>query len=315
MRNYILVVLSFLSMKGTCQSNCDCFERLYQLSANDTSQSCVDILKDAISFLDTTKRGEYYWEVASLYKAIKQYDSSAVWYEKAVEWGYDLDGLKRYSSQIYSRMDTGRMKAIAFEHRKKVDFSLYEQFVAQLALDQSVRSDALFSTEKYWNKLLPLCEKSFIDSMYQRVDDSTFRFLKWVFENYRFPTFRRLGFFPGGIMAMIMHITAYKNEQATYLLDKLEEFANSCEYRKCDILVLKDRQKYIKEKKTNCGLFGSGQRYLNIEDINKADSIRFAYNRLRLKEEAASWNGKLPANYKPRSYPKNYFCLKKYEIK
>lgn len=315
MHRYLLFLLLCLSFRTYSQSNCDCFDRLYQLANNQTDdQKGIEIFKDALTFLDTNRRGEYYWELGKWYMSIKQYDSSVAWYEKAIEWGYDLDFVKAYLPEVYTRMDTNRMNAVFFEHRKRTNFTLYERFVAQLTIDQSVRNNLLFSNDKYRDTTTPACERAFADTMFQRVDDSTFRFLKWVFENYGFPTFRQLGFHPGGIMAMIMHVTGYKNEQAAYLFNKLDELSNQCQLQKSSILVIRERQKYANEKKSCCGLYGPGQRYLAIEDPSKTDSIRFAYNQLRLKDEASYWNGKLPPGYKPRPYPKNYFCLKKYNI-
>jgi len=254
MCKYLVILLCCLSFKGSCQSRCDCFERLYSLCNVDTDYTrSVAILKDAISFLDTPQRGEYYWEVAQRYKNMRQYDSSALWYEKAIKWGYSLESLKWYSKEVYKRMDTNKIKAIALEHRKKIDFDLHEMFVAQNTLDQAIRGNALFSISKYENTSAPVCERSFIDSMYHRVDGSTFRFLQWVLENYGFPTFHQLGFYPGGISVMIMHVTAYQNENATYIFNKLEELSNNCGYMKSDVLFLRDRQQYINNKKTSCG--------------------------------------------------------------
>ncbi len=317
---YISALFAFLclAIKGNCQSKCDCFDRLYHLAhyESDTLRS-IEILKDAISFLGPSRQGEYYWEVAQSYSKLKQYDSSAAWYEKAIEWGYDIESLKWYSPEVYRRMDTNRIKAITAEHRKKIDPVLYQRFEAQFQMDQVVRSGEFYTIDEKGDTLKGVKRKSLIDSIFQKVDDSTFRFLKWVFRKYEFPTFHELGFFPMGIMPMILHVTDYRNENATYIFNKLREFSNKCEFQRSSLLFLMDRQKYNNDKKSYCGLIGAGQRFLNIEDISKADSIRFAYNQLRLKEEAAYWDGKLklPPDYKPRPYPKNYFCLKKYEIK
>jgi hypothetical protein len=75
-----------------------------------------------------------------------------------------------------------------------------------------------------------------------------------------------------------------------------------------------DRQKYYENKTNISGLCCRKiDRFMVIEDINKADSIRFIYNQIRIKEEALPTDN-VPAGYKPMPYPKNYFCLKKYHF-
>ncbi len=151
MTKYLVFLFCFFSVSAGAQSRCDCFDRLYRLSFFEIDdQKSINMLKDAISFLDSTQRGEYYWQVASRYKDMKQYDSSAEWYMKALIWGYSIGSLKWYSPEVYSRMDTNMINMISFENRKKINFYLYEKFVAQNALDQAIRNDVLFSGEKYW---------------------------------------------------------------------------------------------------------------------------------------------------------------------
>ncbi len=311
MKTIIAAFLCIISINGYCQSKCDCFERLYQLSINDTnSNRGITTLKDAVSFLEPEKAADYYWILAQRFKKMKQYDSSIVWYEKAIESGHEVESIKRTENEIYRRMDTNKINKIILEQRKKINFDLYNMFVSQHAIDQAIRNEDLFPID---DASMRECIIHVLSSAYKTIDDSTFRFLKNVFENYGFPTFHKLGFFPAAINIMILHVTAYKNENATYVLQKLEEFNKYCDYNKFDILMLKDRQMYINEKKNTAGLFGSGERYLYIKDVGKVDSIRFEYNCVRLKDEADTWGGKLPDNYKPRPYPINYFCLEKYK--
>lgn len=313
-----LVLFFFLciSIKGSCQSKCDCFDRLYRLANNQTDTlSSIKILKDALTFLSPERRGDYYWEVAQSYYLLKQYDSAAKWYGEAAVWGYDIDYLKLYAPEVYKRIDTNKVDMALEKNRGKVDPELYKMFATQLEMDQGVRTGKVFSVPGSGDSLIPVHDTSIAKRIMQKVDDSTFRFLKWVFQKYGFPTYHQLGFYPRGMSAMILHVTASRPEQATCIINKLKEFSDQCKYQRSSLLFLMDRRKYYYDKKSYCGLIGAGQRYLYIEDIGKADSIRFAYNQVRLKEEAASWGGELPPGYKPRPYPKNYFCLKKYEIK
>jgi hypothetical protein len=211
-------------------------------------------------------------------------------------------------------MDTNRLISIAMEHGRKVDPALYQQFTNQMKMDQIVRSGEISTAPENGDKPEIIHNDSIKGRLVEKVDDSTARFVKWVLDKYGFPTYRQLNFYPRGFWVEILHVTAHRNANATYVLNRLAELSNKCSFRKSQVLFLKDRQKYYHDRKSYCGLIGAGDRYLYIDDISKADSIRFANNFLRLKEEAASWNGKLPPGYKPRPYPKNYFCLKKYNI-
>lgn len=303
------------SLEAYCQSKCDCFDRLYNLSLNQTDeQRSVDILMDAISFLEPDQKGEYYWEVAESYSHLKQYDSSAAWYEKAIEWGYDLSSLIANAPAVYKRLDTARLNAIAYAHGRQADPALYRQFQYQIEMDQVVRDGEISTVPEHGEKFRVIHNDSIKKRLIDKVDDSTARFVQWVLDKYGFPTYRQLNFYPHGLWVEILHVTAHRNASATHVLNRLTDLSNKCKFRKSQVLFLKDRQKYLNEKKSYCGLVGAGDRYLYIEDVSKADSIRVVYNQLRLNEEAVSWNGKLPPGYKPRPYPKNYFCLKKYNI-
>ncbi|MBS1584823.1 MAG: hypothetical protein JSS82_04695 [Bacteroidetes bacterium] len=315
MGRYLFFLLICCSLEGYCQSKCDCFDRLYNLSLNQTDeQRSVDILKDAISFLEPDQKGEYYWEIASSYKRLKQYDSSAAWYQKAIDWGYDLSSLIWNAPEVYNRMDTNKLNTIAREHGRKADPVLYRQFMNQLKMDQVVRSGEIATAPENGDEPMVIHNDSIKQRLIEKVDDSTARFVKWVLDKYGFPTYRQLNFYPRGFWVEILHVTAHRNANAARVLTKLTALSDECRFRKSQVLFLKDRQKYYNDKKSYCGLTGPGDRYLYIEDISKADSIRLANNHVRLKEEATSWNGKLPPGYKPRPYPKNYFCLKKYNI-
>jgi tetratricopeptide (TPR) repeat protein len=311
-RLFVLAVCTF-AISAFSQDSCDCFDRLYNLSNNqsDNNKSIV-ILKDAISFLDYERGGEYYWEVAHRYCLIRRFDSAAEWYSKAIEWGYSSQKVERDAAEAFEKLDLNRIYQLEQRHRRNIDFFTYEEFVKQNALDQAVRGDVMYSWDDSALKSREVL--SFVDSMIERVDDRTFSFIKMIFDKYSFPTYRELGFTPVGISSMILHLTARNDSNARYVFKELDKFSRACEYLKSDLMLLLDRQKYIATKRTYCGLFGSGERYLSVVDVQKVDSMRFEYNRVRLLDEASANGMKLPVNYVARHYPKNYFCMKKYEV-
>ncbi|MBL7692075.1 MAG: hypothetical protein JNM41_10810 [Flavipsychrobacter sp.] len=311
-RLFVLAVCAFATNTFS-QGNCDCFDRLYNLSNNQTDYNkSIVILKDALSFLDYERGGEYYWEVAHRYYLIRRFDSAAEWYSKAIEWGYSSQKVKRDAVEAFGKLDLNRIDQLELRHRRNIDFFIYEEFVKQNSLDQVVRGDVMYSWDDSALKRREVL--AFVDSMIERVDNRTFSFIKMIFDKYSFPTYRELGFTPVGISSMILHLTARNDSKAIYIFKELDKFSRSCEYLKSDLILLLDRQKYTTSKQTLCGLFGSGERYLSVANVHNVDSVRFEYNRVRLLDEASVNGLKLPVNYVARQYPKNYFCMKKYEV-
>jgi hypothetical protein len=98
-------------------------------------------------------------------------------------------------------------------------------------------------------------------------------------------------------------------------LEKLKELNSDCDYPyKSEILLYMDRKNLYNKKNCLVGLFKSENRFMNILDINAADSIRFEYNCLRIKEDAIKSGQSVPVNYIPKKYPYNFFCSKKYQL-
>jgi hypothetical protein len=310
MKKSLHTFLLFISANCLAQSSCDCFDRLYLL-ANSDSTRYVEIMRDALSFLQPEQKSDYYWEIGDHFYQRKMYDSSVVYYTKAIEGGYSLENVRTSAWETYIRMDTTRMKKIALQYWEKADMELYDKFVSQSAIDQFIRNEEYFPYNEHDS-----CKQQFTSGLYKKVDHSTYEFLKWIFDTYGDPTFAQLGFFPSDITGMMLHVTAYENEDADSLFHELETLNNACNFvQKSKILFMKERQLYYNHRYSYCGLIGSGQRYLYIKDPAKTDSIRFQYNLLRLSDEAKLWNGTLPAGYQPSAYPKNYFCLKNYDTR
>ena len=312
----VFIVISSLSINSYSQSKCDCFDRLRNLSRyydniNDYKMS-ISVLKDAVSFLDADNIGDFYFEIAEAFKSNKEIDSSATYYTKAIQFGYPASWIMERSPEIYKKMDSKKIKRYTQQLKEKIDFDLYDKFVQTLAIDQSFRNDILYPLSETSDKTLSAYKKEIFDTLFSKIDDNTFEFVKWVLDNYQFPSSYKLGFYPKGFMRLIMHTTDKNNEQGKYLFSKLEGLNKQCNFpEKSKILFLKDRQYLYNNKKSLCGLMGHGSQF-EIEHIDDADSIRFSYNQIRLKEFFA--NDSLPKEYKPIPYPDNYFCLKKYHI-
>jgi len=310
MKKTLLYLSLFIATNSHGQSNCDCFDRLYNLANVDTNHRYAEIMNDAISFLPKEQRGAFYRKIGSHYNSSKNYDSAAIYYTKAVECGYDLDVIVRTEPQSYMRMDTSRMKKLAETYRQRIDIELYNAYIGQITLDQAVRNNSLLPDS---NEDTTYCRQRLLTSIEQNIDKGTFHFLKWVFDNYQYPTFEQVGF-DMNLWAMVLHVTAYENHDADYVLKKLTELNKSGSFpERSQILFLKDRQEYQNHRTSEAGAFC--QYYNSIRYGNKADSIRYEYNLVSLKDEANKYRKALPAGYSPQPYPQNYFCLKKYSGK
>lgn len=326
MRLYLFVLFIFFSLTVKSQTQCDCFDRLYNLSMNYSIMGdwhkAAETLKDGISFLNTEQRsGEFYYLLGEAYSHDNKADSAAIYFTLAIKLGYPLNWVKDGYPDIVQKIDPNKLELYAFDLRKKIDFDLYDRFVQALALDQATRNGTLYPENEIYDGTPE--KKAFIDTLTERVDSITSEFVNSILDKYGYPSADELGFYPSGIMGLILHITASDNEMSRKLFIKLSKLNEQCNFpQKSTILFLKDRQKYYKERKDCCGLIGSTERYQSIENINEADSIRFLYNQIRLKEEVSGNDSTSIKNrqqldargYKPTPYPKNYFCNEKYHF-
>ncbi|HXS35581.1 MAG TPA: hypothetical protein VN721_02685 [Flavipsychrobacter sp.] len=281
----------------------------------------ISALKDAISFLDSNRAGDYYFELGDYYSHTTDTDSAALYFTKAIKRGYPLTWIKSGYPTIYSKIDSAKIQKYILDLKAKIDFDLYDKFVQINALDQAVRDGTLYPINDIFHGTPE--QKAFIDTMSIRVDSNTFEFVKQVLEKYKYPIAYNLGFYPSGFMGLLLHITAVDNARSRNLFAILEELNRTCNFpQKSIILFLKDRQKLYNEHNSCCGLFGGINRYSDIVDVNKADSIRLSYNQLRLKEETSRDDTTSIRNrselrskgYKPKPYPKKYFCIEKYHF-
>ena len=328
MKNNILIIaiICWSSAPIKAQTKCDCFDRLYNLSVNyylsKDWEKVISILKDAITFLDSDQVDDYYYELGGYYNRLNNNDSARYYFTKAIQSGYAASSIKRSYPAIFKTIDSNIILKYFISQKTKIDFSLYDKFVGALAVDQSVRDGTLFPEEDIFHGA-PI-KIAFIDTLSRRVDSVNSEFILWFLEKYQFPNEYKLGFYPSGFIALLLHITAYDNKGSRALFSKLEYLNKTCNFpQKSIVLYLKDRQKLYKENKSCCGLTGyDAIRYTSIENVNIADSIRFTYNQIRLKEELTqndtasknTLNELIRRGYKPVPYPNNYFCLKKYHF-
>ena len=316
-KTVVVTICCFTAYFATAQSKCDCFDRLRNLSVyydnNGNEPMAISAMKDALSYLDDSaifNIGEYYAELGEDYMAEKNYDSAVAYYMKAVEWGGENKASLKEKPELYSHLDTNLLNKYDEIQRRKIDFALYDQFAEVKAIDQSVRNGIFFPISGVKNK--PACWEQIEDTLSLEADAHDFKFVRSFIETYgRLPSPYKLGFNPS-FFVYLLHITANDNENSKYLFELLNTMNESCTFPCKSLLIFMiDRQQYGKSRKTFCGTFGP-DRFRTIEDVSKADSIRFRYNLLRIKEDATP--AEIPPGYKPSAYPSNYFCLKKYGL-
>ncbi len=309
-----IIAVIFCAMGSYGQSNCDCFDRLYSLSAHydaiDSVQKSVEIMKDAITFLEPNRRYDYYYSVGDSYAYLNQFDSAVKYYRLAVsEGGYPLASVKEKYPGVYYKLDTNTLRNRLKKHTAEIDLVLFSRFSNTLLLDQAVRGFLVTEREFLDTNAQ---KRELLNILFDRTDSNTFEFVRYVLERYKFPTFQRLHFYPNGFMGMILHMAAYNNEWSEYLYSRLAELNTQCEFpQKSQILFLRERYARRNGGITKAGVMVGDNRFMNVADITKADSIRLQHNMLRIQEERRPGE-EVSKNYVPMPYPKNYFCLKKY---
>ena len=303
------------------QSKCDCFDRLYALSKYydraENGEMAISAMVDALSYLDKAARPAYYGELGELFAFYKIPDSAVKYYTLAIkEGGYDIEAVKENYPELYGRLAKQKLKNLKL--REEPNLFFYRKFTSALAVDQIIRSDEALASAVYDKKdSFTAIRKEIYDRLVYDVDSTTFTFVKWVLDTIGFPSYTKLGFVPEGFVAELLHITAYgKSDWDNYLYPKLTALNALGDYAlKSQILFFKDRQSTYNGRKTLTGAFGERNRYGDIVNIKAADSIRFQYNLLRIKDEAPSYpSSTVPAAYSAGRYPNNYFCLKKYGL-
>ena len=353
-RGIIFAIILLLNSNLFAQSNCDCYDRLYNLSMSyklhNNKEMALNTFKDAISFIqDSNQIGDYYSQLAELFLYYKETDSAIVYFTKGIKYGssivdYDFIKTDYDYREIYAKIDTNLLKEYDLKFKSYIDTNLYHRYLEARDLDQSIRVEN--DREYILNKIISMknnlnnkqskrvvnngnemyniitmdvgeidnhkellvdipdsIKQIAIDKVFNFVDSVNFIFINDIFQRYGFPHKFKNGF---GIKYVIfaLHIIPYDS------LNKTCDFPE-----KSAILVFMEKKKYCLEQKSLCGKWGGSMNkiYMEIEDINKADSIRFLYNDIRIKEEALP-SSTIPKEYKSLPYPKNYFCLKKYHF-
>lgn len=309
----LLLLITFTTNQLKAQKNCDCFNRLdnlgmyYERIGNNLM--ALSAYKDALSYRDSDIISErHYVTVARMHYNLEQFDSSLLFFSKALQRGYDTAQIKIYYSQVTQLKEWNTIKLLQ-KIPPNFNWNVYNNCIVQVALDQSIRGKLLYPSfwatgelKKYESKLTLI--------LGTRIDSTSNDLLTSLLNKYGFPTYEKLGFTNSFYFNLLAsHTSDYKKN----IIDKLKDLNKSCEYPyKSDILYYMDRNTSIRGY-TLAGLYGL-DRFIRLPNINIVDSIRFEYNQLRIKEDAYKNGDIVPDNYSPLKYPANYFCSDKYKF-
>lgn len=328
MKRYIVSTLFLftLSTVSIAQSRCDCYERLFNLGKyydnHEHFEQALGAFKDALNFMEPSQEShEIYQYIAWDYNELKNYDSGAVYAAKAIALGIRASNFKEKTPELYARIPAPAKKE--WPEGVDVDWMLYNKVQGIHKTDQLMRNsyDTYFDAQ-WLPDSLHQYKKPVEHALAALLDSVSYLHTMAVLEIYKgIPTFKKVGFPYALNNYVIIHVVRYP-VMGKHLLDKLKQLNSNCEpISKRDILFFEDVRKtsleydYATQKagKSFAGLYGY-DRYNNIEDLKKVDSIRFAHNLYRLQEDVIAPDT-LPKGYVPAPYPKNYFCLEKYQIR
>jgi tetratricopeptide (TPR) repeat protein len=314
-----LLILSF-SLQAAAQTRCDCFDRLINLGKhyenNYQFPRAIDVYKDAISFMDESATDEeIFWNICYCYDTLGYYDSSVAYAIKAIDAGLGANNIRNSVPKTYARLPEA--KKLEKPLGPKVDWDLYNIVLGIRSVDQFVRGNDFYG-EGWLPDSLVKYQQPIARAIGKLADSANYRMEMNILRKYGWPTFKKVGFYNAMDLRVLMHNVRYPG-YGRKLLDTLYVLGSICEgIRRSTVLKLEDNRVLnggepgLGEGKNLVGFWGRN-RYNIIYDISKADSIRLANNHVRLKEDVPPGES-LPKDYKPIPYPKNYFCLKKYQI-
>ena len=148
-RGIIFAIILLLNSNLFAQSNCDCYDRLYNLSMSyklhNNKEMALNTFKDAISFIqDSNQIGDYYSQLAELFLYYKETDSAIVYFTKGIKYGssivdYDFIKTDYDYREIYAKIDTNLLKEYDLKFKSYIDTNLYHRYLEARDLDQSIR--------------------------------------------------------------------------------------------------------------------------------------------------------------------------------
>ncbi len=305
---YVLILLLFSSLEIKAQTNCDCYERLENLSDYYSSigdyEKSLEVFEQALQYKE--ELDWHNWDYRQLgVKNIQagNYDRGEKALAKALSMGYDLDYLKgnavlekfresEYWKRILNNMDNYRKK---YQSNLNLEYRLRIEYLS--GVDQSIRRNL--------GKILS-------DSIVMEIDSMNWLAVKKMVAEYGYPSQKQDGFMGWKLSVFFLHASMYSEEMNKEIIEILTGAQEECLCRKRAIAQLIDRRLDWKEGKPQLyGLWNKWEdkgKYSEIWEMGALDSRRFEYNLLNLEAQSKIDKRALPVNYKASEYPEDYFC-------
>ena len=321
MKHIASILFMLLSQQIAGQTRCDCYDRLFNLGRHYENHGnfikAIEVFKDALYFLEENNDdAEVFLGLVHCYDTMHNYDSSVAYAMRAIDKGLGAGYFYSYTPRTFEHLPNDE-RLLWPRPGQEVNWGLFKLTQQMFGLDQYFRTSENFESQ-WLPDSLEQYKMPIILSLFHLADSNNYMLQMKIFRKFGWPTYQKVGFYnavsPGGLM----HNVRYPGF-GRHLLDTLYHFGSRCEgILKSKVLKLEDNRVYhggevsMGSGKNLIGFTGR-DRYNLIYDIKKADSIRLANNHVRLKEDVPPGET-LPKEYRPVPYPKNYFCMKKYQL-
>lgn len=312
--HYLVLSLIFLSLsyQSVAQSDCDCYERLIELSkyyyeiedyerANQTIKKAQSI-KPIVEPYDHFIYAKILLKLDQKEEALDQIVRS-VKKGKELEMDFEPESVKEF---VMANLDTNALFIAAIE-RAKIYFQL------NLDLEYLRLLDDIKGGDQTFRKMYRLKKITVTDALFYEFDRFSLDRIKEAIDQYGMPGVEKHGFsgFYEHIFLVLLHASQYDEKMYKEVLSIAEEANNECLASRSIIAGLVDRRlDWYHKKPLSLGQnnFYKSGNFKPISDVETVDQRRFEYNLLRLNELAKKEKRTLPEKYKKIDYPENYFC-------
>lgn len=304
----LLLLVFLIPTIAFSQSACDCAARNFALvrfhKEKGQHQEAYTAMLRGLSFKDTSDwDGGNYLELAEIEQSLGKSKDAKAHLLKAIELDGNHEYVRKYSSlKEYLTPDfLPQFEAALARKQSRINLDYYSTLYQILGADQIWRNhvDAFDTVAAVYK-------------MARTIDSIGFYTLRELVDSLGFPTAKRHGFtsFIPGIV--IMHASVTSDTMYQHSLDLMDRAIARCELGKSFKAMIIDRQReWVEKKKQQFGVWSAASAVPELHDYTNVDSFRFACNLLSFGDQCEMYGQELPAAYRRKPYPKNYFCESK----
>jgi tetratricopeptide (TPR) repeat protein len=298
-------VLSITSLQSQNSPNCDCYDRLLNLSEYFEQAGKLDkaleVFKAGLSYKEKGKWTSYeYYKVGELHALNDEFEEACVFLGKAYAMGFDMS---------YSRLtDHDQLiKSKYWEEMMEVRDSLKREYQKNINMDYRLGIEDIRGSDQTIRRLIRVP-----DSTFQQLDSINYYRLVALINEYGYPNVEKHGFDGSqGAYLILLHASMYSEEKYQDILQILNDAIQEYSYRRSRLAQFIDRRENWHHERSQIygtwNAYGSNE-FKAIADIEGVDHRRFQFNLLRIEEQAIIEDRNLPSKYKSDEYPDDYFC-------